>query len=486
MGGGIHGVAVARDAALRGLSVLLSERGDLAGATSSRTSKLIHGGIRYLERGEVPLVHEALRERATLLRIAPDFVHPLTFLLPVYRGEGRPRWMLRAGLWLYGALAGRDPLSGHRQFDAGPLLRFEPALRPEGLTGGFLFRDAQMDDALLCVATALSAERAGADIRTYSEVRALERTTAGWRARLSDRERGLEEAVEARWVVNAAGPWADLVRAMGHAEARPIVRRTRGTHIVLEGPFVSSAVLLTAKRDGRVFFVIPWETHTVIGTTDVDDDREPDDVGPDSRDVRYLLEEAARAIPAIRDGVKPVRAFAGVRPLAGGASRNGAPSANKREHRVLEEERIVSIVGGKYTTHRSLAAHVVDLILARDGRKGPPSTTADSLLGAGRAEGIDRMGLQHPRVLNLSGGLRLREAEVAFAVRFEKAKQLEDVLLRRTRLWLDARALREASGPASEWMAVLRGWSEETRREMLDRFRRSLDEEARVVKEGTA
>ncbi|HEU4723911.1 MAG TPA: FAD-dependent oxidoreductase, partial [Candidatus Eisenbacteria bacterium] len=170
---------MARDAALRGFSVLLAERGDLAGATSSRTSKLIHGGIRYLERGEIALVREALRERAILLRIAPDLVHPLDFVLPVYRGEGRPRWMLRAGLWLYGALAGSDPLAAHRQLAAGPLHRFEPALRVEGLLGGFLFRDAQMDDALLCVATAVAAERAGAEVRTYSEVRGLERTSAG-------------------------------------------------------------------------------------------------------------------------------------------------------------------------------------------------------------------------------------------------------------------------------------------------------------------
>jgi glycerol-3-phosphate dehydrogenase len=466
--------------------VLLSERGDLAGATSSRTSKLIHGGIRYLERGEVPLVHEALRERAILLRIAPDLVHPLTFLLPVYRGEGRPRWMLRAGLWLYGALAGSDPLSAHRQLDAEQLLRFEPSLRPQGLSGGFLFRDAQMDDALLCVATAVSAERAGAEVRTYSEVRGLERTSAGWRARLTDLERGIEEAVEARWVVNAAGPWADRVRALGRPDAAPIVRRTRGTHVVLEGELVSSAILLTAKRDGRVFFVIPWKTHTVIGTTDVDDPRDPDEVGPHPDDVRYLLEEAARALPALRDAGEPVRAFAGVRPLAGTASRRGAPSANRREHRILEEERIVSIVGGKYTTHRALAAQVVDRIVARDGRKTPPCATADSLLTVGRAEGIEGLALSHPRALDLPGGLRLRESEVAFAVRFEKAKRLEDVLLRRSRLWLDGRALREAAGPVSLWMSALRGWSEPVRKEMLDRFRRSLDDEARVVKEGTA
>lgn len=485
VGGGIHGVAVARDAALRGLSVLLAERGDLAGGTSSRTSKLIHGGIRYLERGEVPLVREALRERAILLRIAPDLVHPLTFLLPVYRGEGRPPWMLHAGLWLYGALAGRDPLSAHRRLDAAGTLRFEAALKPKGLRGGFVFRDARMDDALLCVATAVAAERTGAEIRTYTEVLDLERTSAGWRARLADLERGVEEAVEARWVVNAAGPWADRVRALGRPRVEPVVRRTRGTHVVVEGSLVSSAILLTARRDGRVFFVIPWNTHTVIGTTDVDDERDPDQVGPEPADVRYLLEEASRALPALREGARPVRAFAGVRPLAGRASRGGAPSANRREHRLLEEDRIVSIVGGKYTTHRALAAHVVDRIVARDGRRVPACATADSLLSVGREAGIAALASQHPRSLDLPGGLGLREAEVAFAVRFEKAKRLEDVLLRRTRLWLDARALGEAAGPASEWMARIRGWNETTRRDMLERFRRSLDEEARVLKEGT-
>lgn len=433
----------------------------------------------------MPLVREALRERAILLRIAPDLVHPLTFLLPVYRGEGRRRWMLHAGLWLYGALAGRDPLSAHRRLDAAGTIRFEAALRKEGLTGGFVFRDAQMDDALLCVATAVSAERAGAGIRTYTEVRGLERTSAGWRARLADLERGMEEAVEVRWVVNAAGPWADRVRALGRPHAEPVVRRTRGTHVVLEGSLVSSAILLTARRDGRVIFVIPWKTHTVIGTTDVDESRDPDQVGPEPADIRYLLEEASRALPGLRAGVRLVRAFAGVRPLAGRASDGGAPSANRREHRVLEEDRIVSIVGGKYTTHRALAARVVDRIIARDGRRAPASTTADSLLSVGRADSVEGLASQHPRSLDLPGGLRLREAEVVFAVRFEKAKRLEDVLLRRSRLWLDGRALREASGPASEWMAAIRGWNEATRRDMLDRFRRSLDDEARVLEEGT-
>jgi glycerol-3-phosphate dehydrogenase len=482
VGGGIHGVAVARDAALRGLSVLLAERADLAGETSSRTSKLIHGGIRYLENGEWPMVREALHERAVLLRIAPDHVRPLTFLLPVYRGEGRPRWLLDLGLSLYGALAGRDPLAAHKRLDAAAMRAAEPALRADGLSGGFLFHDAQMDDAALCIAIALAAERAGADVRTYTDVRGLERAGAGWRARLADLERGVEEAVEARWVVNAAGPWADEIRSMCRPGLDPVVRRTRGTHVVLEGALVSNAILLTARSDQRVFFVLPWGSHTVVGTTDVDESRDPASVGPAVEDVRYLLGEASRAVPSI-GAARPVRAFAGVRPLAGTARRGGTPSTNRREHRILVEDRVVSIVGGKYTTHRSLAAGVVDRLVAMDGRRAPASSTEASALSVAREDGITELALRHPRAVDLPGRLRLREAEVAFAVRAEKARKLDDVLLRRTRLWLDGRALRDASGPASQWMAALLGWDERTRRDGLERFLASLDDESRILEE---
>jgi glycerol-3-phosphate dehydrogenase len=175
-----------------------------------------------------------------------------------------------------------------------------------------------------------------------------------------------------------------------------------------------------------------------------------------------------------------------LRPLAVDAKRGGAPSANPREHRVLVEDRIVSIVGGKYTTHRSLAASVVDRIAALDGRRAPPSSTADSRVTVAREEGIAELARRYPRAIDLPGGLRLREAEVAYAVRAERAVRLEDVLLRRTRLWLDGRALRDAAGPASEWMAALRGWDEPARREALDRVRSSLDAEARVLKEAAS
>ncbi|HSQ61521.1 MAG TPA: FAD-dependent oxidoreductase, partial [Acidobacteriota bacterium] len=437
------------------------------------------------EQGRIHLVRESLRERALLLRLAPAFVRPVTFLLPTYRGAGRPAWMLRLGLALYGALAGGGALAAHRALDAGELLVLEPRLRAEGLTGGFEFHDAQMDDALLCVATAVAAERAGAEVRTYTDVAALERAGAGWRARLRDTERGVEEAVEARWIVNAAGPWADRVRSLARPRPPAMLRRTRGTHVVLEGAWTGHALLLTARRDGRVFFALPWGSHTLLGTTDVDDAREPESIGPEPADIRYLLEEARAALPGLRDAGKPVRAFAGVRPLARGRE-GAAPSSNPREHRVLVEEGIVTIVGGKYTTHRRLAAEAVDRVAALAGRRLPPSATADSALALDREREIEGLRRAHPARIDLPGGFTLREAEVVYAVRAERAVRLDDVLVRRTRLWLDGRALRAAAAPAAEWMARLRGWDEARRRAERDSLARGLDAEERAIEEGTA
>ncbi|HEU4334947.1 MAG TPA: glycerol-3-phosphate dehydrogenase C-terminal domain-containing protein, partial [Candidatus Eisenbacteria bacterium] len=215
------------------------------------------------------------------------------------------------------------------------------------------------------------------------------------------------------------------------------------------------------------------------------DAREPSEVGPEAADIRYLLEEAAAALPGLRGAGKPVRAFAGVRPLARGRG-GAAPSANPREHRVLIEEGIVTIVGGKYTTHRRLAAEAVDRVAALSGRKLPPSATADSALALDRDREIETLRRVHPAEVAVPGGFVVREAEVAYAVRAERAVRLDDVLLRRTRLWLDGRALRRAAGPVSEWMARLRGWDESRRRAEVEALGIGLDAEERAIEEGTA
>lgn len=481
IGGGIHGVAVARDASHRGIRVLLVERGDIASATSSRTSKLIHGGLRYLETGQLRLVRESLRERSLLLRTASDFVRPVPFLMPHYAGRGRAGALVSLGLSLYQMLGGKAAAAGQRRIAAEEAERLAPGLDPEGLRGASIFFDAQMDDAPLCVALALDAERAGASIRTHTEVVALARTLdgRGWRAHFRDQLLGTEAEVEARSVVNAAGPWADDVRALVHGHPAPSVRRTRGTHVVLPTVASDHALLLTARSDGRVFFVLPWGSHTLVGTTDEDDAAPPEDVGPRVEDVRYLLEEAGAALPGSLAGIRPVRAFAGVRPLARGRAER--PSANSREHRVIVEERIWTIVGGKYTTHRALAERVVDDVSRALGLSSGPCLTKTLLVKSGREGSLERLRADFPRRVELEGGFTLTEAEVALAARAEKACRLDDILLRRTRLWLDARALREAAVPVAVWAAPLLGWSERTRIAEVDRLLGILDREERAI-----
>jgi len=260
------------------------------------------------------------------------------------------------------------------------------------------------------------------------------------------------------------------------------MRRTRGTHIVLPGIAGERALLLTARRDGRVFFVLPWGRYSLIGTTDADDDRPPERIAPPKEDIRYLIEEAGRAFPAAADGRRVVRAFAGLRPLA--KSRGGTPWSNPRGYRLILEDRMITIVGGKYTTHRSLAERVVDRVVAMSGRPAGACRTATAPIGADRADRVNSLRARHPGAADLGDGGVLAEGEVVHAVTAEKARRLEDVLLRRTRLWLDARALRRAAPPAAAWMVPLLAWSAARVQEEIGRLTRALDEEERVIEEG--
>jgi glycerol-3-phosphate dehydrogenase len=480
VGGGIHGAAVARDAAMRGLRVLLVERGDLASGTSSRSSKLIHGGLRYLETLELRLVREALREREVLLETAPKgLVRPLRFLLPEYRGEGRPGAWIALGLWLYGMLAGGSRLAKHERISAREALELEPCLSPAGLKGAFLYWDAQMDDAALCVAVALAAAEAGAELRTHTAVSALRFESGRWRAGIRDEITGEARTVEARAVVNAAGPWVDEVRALAGRFRSRKLRRSRGTHVVLPAATRERALLLTAGSDRRVFFLLPWGSHSLLGTTDVDDSAPPEEVAPTSEEVTYLLREAGRAVPAIGTGTHPLRAFAGVRSLL--SSGAASPSTNPREHRIVMEGTLVSLIGGKYTTHRSLAEQVVDRIARVLRARLRPCATATTPLPDRRAAAIESLCTTHADRLDAGRGLSISEAEVVHAVREERARTLEDVLLRRTRLWLDAGALRRAAPRVAEWMAGPLGWGDAQREMELLCLSAALDREEAVI-----
>jgi glycerol-3-phosphate dehydrogenase len=384
VGGGINGAGLARDLALRGLAVALVEQEDFACGTSSASTKLIHGGLRYLENFDLRLVFEACRERRTLQRIAPHLVQPLAFFIPVYKGDPRPLWMVRAGMLLYDTLAMFRNTHRHAILAADEALAREPVLDPKGLSGVAHYWDCRMDDARLCLENVLAAAAAGAEVVNGCRVTGLLRGNGRIHgARLHDRENGAELEVEAKVVVNAAGPWLDAVCNL-EEEAPAKLRLTRGTHILV--PRINrgeEALYLTAGKDARLFFVIPWGGESLIGTTDVDFAADPSSIAPTEDDIAYLIAESGRHLrdrAPRRDQV--LAAFAGLRPLI--ASAGVGASKVSREHQIFESPGgLISVGGGKYTTYRAVAAEVATKIATRLGRGQGPSSTAMQTLPGG-------------------------------------------------------------------------------------------------------
>ena len=386
VGGGITGAGVARDAALRGLRVALVEKNDYASGTSSRSSRLVHGGVRYLEHGQVGLVFESSRERRTLQRIAPHLVRPLAFTWPVYRGARVPRWKLSAGLTLYDVLS-LFRNRRHERLDLAAVRRREPSLRTDELVGGALYWDAATDDVRLTLATVLSAQQAGAVTLNHVAVTGL--VLEGARVAGATVHGTLDAAsvtVRARVVVNATGPWSDEIERMADAEASASVRGSKGVHVSVPRVRLGNvaAVTLTAPQDGRVMFVLPAGSHAIIGTTDTYDATSPDDVHATSADVRYLLDAANHYFPEanLRES-DVVATWAGIRPLAAPGA-TGAPSSASREHSIVESAPgLVRVTGGKLTTYRAMAAQVVDTVERALGNMPSPCRTAALALAGG-------------------------------------------------------------------------------------------------------
>jgi glycerol-3-phosphate dehydrogenase len=502
IGGGITGAGVARDAAMRGLRTVLVEQNDLGSGTSSRSSRLIHGGLRYLETGDLRLVLEANRERRILLRIAPHLVWPLPFIFPIHRGDRLSPWRLAAGMLLYDALALFRNVRGHRMLGKRALLEAEPMLRERGLLGGARFYDAQCNDARLVLATARSAIHHGALVANYTAVRTLERTAGRVvGAQLEDLLTGGRGAIRASVVVNATGPWADRVRTLEDGGATPLLQVTKGIHIVVERARLDhrDAIIFISPIDGRVLFILPWHDLSYIGTTDTDTSEPPERLTISPDDVVYLLRSANARFPNARLGVEDVRAsWAGLRPLLVDRERRAA-SSRSREHLIVQGSGgMLTVVGGKLTTYRSMAREVVDRAVRelrfRDGRTRPgESRTELEALPGGEAadlssfregglelgvtpESVDHLlrhyGTESAGIYNLGAGERplLRrlapphpaiEAEVIHAVRRELAQTVEDVMVRRTHLYYEApehgvhAALRVA-----ELMGRERSWDE--------------------------
>jgi glycerol-3-phosphate dehydrogenase len=377
LGGGITGAGVALDAALRGFRVALIDKGDFASGTSSASSKLVHGGLRYLEHRDFRLVYEALHERGYLLRNAPHLVRPLRFLLPFYDGARLPPWKWRAGLLLYDLLAGRSNIARSRPIDVARIQRDFPGLRTAGLLGGATYFDAQMDDARVCIEVLKTAAAHGACLANYVEAAAFE--PGGVRA--LDHVGGGEFVIRARQVINATGPWVDAICRLAGDTSGPHLKPTKGVHLVAPERGLTAACLLLHPADGRVFFVIPWLGKTLIGTTDTLCTDSPDGLNVTPADVQYLLEAHNHYLsPALTES-DILGSFVGLRPLI--QSRAGEPAAMTREFRVFASRSgLLSVAGGKYTTYRHMAEIITDEIACRLGRRRRGRTRHQRLDGA--------------------------------------------------------------------------------------------------------
>lgn len=389
VGGGITGAGVARDAALRGLRVALVEGDDWASGTSSRSSRLVHGGVRYLEHGHLHLVFEASRERRTLLQIAPHLVRPLRFTWPVYRGARIPRWKLRAGLLAYDALSLFRNVGQHRGASRRDILQREPTLRAEGLVGGAQYWDASTDDVRLTIANVVSAAEAGAVALNHAAVTAFLHDPNGvlTGATIVDRTTDAEVHVQARVTVNATGPWSDLTRRLDDGVKHDAVLGSKGVHIAVPRERVpcTDALTLLHPDDERVFFILPSPVHTIIGTTETAAESGPASVRANRRDVQYLVRAANYFFPSAKLRESDViSAWAGIRPLVAHAGTT-ANDASREHHIATSASGLISVTGGKLTTYRAMASEIVTVVERALGRTTlTASATSDAPLpGAG-------------------------------------------------------------------------------------------------------
>jgi glycerol-3-phosphate dehydrogenase len=524
IGGGITGAGVALDAAARGLSVALVEQGDFAGGTSSRSTKLVHGGLRYLPLGDLRQVREDLAERERLLRNAPHLVRSLPFVLPLYADARRPLGIrlprmlsalaplgASAGLWAYDRFAGRLANRPHRALSHDAARSLLPALRLDGLRRAYLYYDAETDDARLVIAVLRAAQARGAVALNYA--RAVELVQRDGRiagARVVDLPSGETVTVSARTTVNAAGVWAEEVAALA-GPPRFHLRRAKGAHLVVRADRLRlgrAALVLPETDDGRVAFVVPWQGAALVGTTDTEWIGPASDPTADPADVSYLLEHAARFLTVRLITADVLSVYAGLRPLLAASAAGRDTARLSRRHEIYSGPAgLVTIAGGKLTTYRRMAEDTINHVLGRP--RGTPSPTRElaldgaegfmraipSLRARARRDGVSDRTLRHllraygaraARVLELieerpalraplATGHPHVAAEVVLAVREEMAVRVEDVLLRRTRLGHLAPDQGRAAAPAvAALMAGALGWPAGAEAAQIDAYRRAV------------
>ena len=517
IGAGATGAGAALDAATRGLSTALLEARDFAAGTSSRSSKLIHGGLRYLEQGEIGLVREALRERSLLLNtLCPHLVRPVPFLYPLREHWERP--YVGAGMVLYDSLGGYKGLKRHRHLTKRAALKLAPALRRDYLVGGIQYYDAQVDDARHTLAVARTAAKYGAAVASNAPVvgflREAEHVTG---VRVRDLRSGREIEVRSRQVVNATGIWTDDLQALVGERGKFQVRASKGVHLVVPRDRVQMETGLILRTEKSVLFVIPWGRHWIIGTTDTEWDLDKAHPAASSTDIDYVLERANAVLaqPLSHEDVEGV--YAGLRPLLAGESES--TSTLSREHMVAAPvPGLVAVAGGKYTTYRVMARDAIDAVARGLEQSVPQSVThVTELVGAEgfaaiwnqRARIADRSGLHVKRVEHLLRryGSRIEEllaliaedrsladplehaddylrVEVHYAASHEGALHLDDVLTRRTRISIETfdRGV-GAAEPAAALMGAVLGWSDEDVDREVSHYRARVDAERRSQKE---
>jgi glycerol-3-phosphate dehydrogenase len=497
IGGGATGLGTALDAATRGYSTLLLEAFDFAKGTSSRSTKLVHGGVRYLAQGRLGLVREALHERGRLLENAPHLVRPLAFVVPAYSRWSMPYYGL--GLKLYDLLAGSGGLGPSRTISRAEARLRAPTLEPQGLRGGTVYFDAQFDDARLAIALLRSLLDRGGAALNYAPVTGLVKRgdrVAGVRVR--DAETGEELELSARAVVNATGVYADAVRLLDDRRAPPMIAPSQGIHLVLDRSFLpgDTAVLVPGTDDGRVLFAIPWHGRVLVGTTDTPVDRLPIEPRPQAQEVEFLLDHAARYFRPAPRAEDICSLFAGLRPLVRAGPSGRSTARLSRGHAlIVSPSGLVTITGGKWTSYRLMGADAVDRAAEVAGLLRVPCRTATlplhgwleapaadtrhettaerpfSVYGSD-AQALRRLLTERPEWDEpLHPALPYRAGEVVWATRYEMARTVEDVLARRTRaLILDARASLAAAPRVAEILAAELGRDPAWRRDQVRQF----------------
>ena len=496
IGGGATGVGVAVDAAARGLSVVLLEAHDFGKGTSSRSTKLVHGGVRYLEQGNIPLVMSALKERGLMRQNAPHLVHDLAFIVPNYSWWEAPFYGI--GLKLYDLLAGKFGFGPSKLLSKEETLERLPALDPTELRGGVVYYDGQFDDSRLLVHLAMTAADHGATLLNYCPATGLNRGEDGYLNGVTarDSETGEEFSISARMVVNATGVFTDSIRRMADPQAEQLMVTSQGIHLVFDRSFLrgDTALMIPKTSDGRVLFVIPWHGHAVAGTTDTPVDAPTLEPRPLEDEIEFILETASRFLvrPPTRKDVLAV--FVGLRPLVKG---DGKTSALSRDHLIhIDASGLLTITGGKWTTYRHMAEDAVNhaIILGKlpdaecptknlriHGYFENSDTLGDLQVYGSDAEAIRALAQAPALAARLHPALPYIAAEVVWAAREELARTVEDVLARRTRaLFLNAKAAIAMAEPVAKLLAAELGRDESWAAAQVAEFS-ALAQQYRVV-----